>query len=610
MSNASSEKKELNPLVSAEDILIVESNFYEQGLTKAGSLVSEGAFSGGWLPALLIRIKGVLDLLVLVNRNGQDAVWYFDASGVFIGNEGSFNPADSAYKFVFGKILGAYFRHLKYRDRSRLCELLGWKKTFFRQFLSLLDATGVVDFRSVKPRNNRERDIFEILMSPNRGFQDECLLASDLKSIATLSVEGGGYVCNSSIVVSDFIVVYVFEGEKGRQLFLFEAGNDNSCFTVVDSYTGLVYYHPKLSVPLKSIDVMFRFVSHVVNHHELIKGYLRDGVSLKFGLIRNSHLGHSLWNDLTAIYRLELNGVLGSVDGLIVFGGGVAEPWMPIEEFIPDVSLHVIKDIKTHQNLIEYIYINRIFLVRLGDSFIPLGIPNRILERSALKCDEFEAKEEGELRVVFGLRLENRTWINQLDGLIELAKYLKNKALNLTVVVDGHDLIESTGQAHTSLLEGQGHDIVKQEKQIVDQLERQLGGLSIRIVDAVAISLDCSLKWIESSDFFIAPWGAGLAKYKWVCNLPGVVFTNNWNIVNKDDLGIYESSSVREGAFPCVYVAPVYIDDENDPSSQIIDIGKSYVTNNPSWNNFYVNVEGIKKAIDIVLEGLDEGKKK
>ena len=34
-------------------------------------------------------------------------------------------------------------------------------------------------------------------------------------------------------------------------------------------------------------------------------------------------------------------------------------------------------------------------------------------------------------------------------------------------------------------------------------------------------------------------WGAGLAKYRWVCNKPGLLLTGEWNLRHREDLHIY-----------------------------------------------------------------------
>ena len=211
---------------------------------------------------------------------------------------------------------------------------------------------------------------------------------------------------------------------------------------------------------------------------------------------------------------------------------------------------------------------------------------------------ELFKKDNNELRVVFGLRFENRTWLNQCDGFLNITKFLSEKYSNLSIIIDGHDFIKNISQIKMSHKENNNYNILEMEKSVVSLLELNFKHLNVKIIDAVGCSLDKSLLLINSADFFVAPWGAGLAKYKWICNLPGVVFTSAWNIRNKNDLSIYDDEKYRESSIKSLYVEEVYIQDSYE-SKNIISINSS---EDFSRNDFTVNIQGLLDKIDQLLK--------
>lgn len=584
------------------DVLIESSGFFSSGLMRAKNQpLSIGDLSANWSPELLITVKDVFSLLVLRHQNGLDAVWYFDEFGMFAGNEVNFKPSAKVLKYGCLKVLLAYFKSVKYQPKSPLCRAFGRKKTFYQNFIDFLAASQDIDLRKIGAKSKREEDIYLAVMVPNQLRQDARLLSSNPSELDKLTVDGIEYVCGFSIVIDNTSAVYVFEDHLGSLLLMFEGGSISSCFAVLDEKSSSVYSHPKPQVSLSASQSLVAFFSHVVNHSDIIHTYLQENIILKSVIIRNHHLGHSLWNDLSSVYRIEKNHALDFVDSIVVYGE--AEPWISIEDLVPSYIGYVIRGFN-NSDLINYVYNNRVFLVRLGDDYISAKVPKRILARSRLVCDSFDEKQVDELRVVFGLRLENRTWTNQIDGLVSVARYLENKARQLTIIVDGHDLIGSTGAVLASACEKEEDNIVTLEKEIVSHLKLELSDSNIRIVDAVAISLECSLDWIASSDFFVAPWGAGLAKYKWICNLPGVVFSNQWTLARPHVIGLYDDPQKREGATPTTVVDKSYIIDSDDCDSVLIT--------NPQQHqraNFYVDVDAIKNSIDDLLKTISESKK-
>ena len=189
--------------------------------------------------------------------------------------------------------------------------------------------------------------------------------------------------------------------------------------------------------------------------------------------------------------------------------------------------------------------------------------------------------------------------MNKFTGLIDVARYLANNCSGLTIVVDGHNLATGTEVAIKSYQEHGGHGVLDLEKSVVSALQHAGLGGHVSIVDGVNIPVATALNLINRCDFFIAPWGAGLVKYKWLCNKPGLVFTSSRNLKFLPDLRIYESGIFREGATSCHYVDEKYIEDFHDGQQVVGVIGDDRA-------NFIVDLDGVYQKLDLLIQSTRE----
>jgi hypothetical protein len=127
---------------------------------------------------------------------------------------------------------------------------------------------------------------------------------------------------------------------------------------------------------------------------------------------------------------------------------------------------------------------------------------------------------------------------------------------------------------------------------VLDELEivmrmRRLHSDKLRIINTVGAPIARSLFWAQQAAFFVALWGAGLAKYRWIANKPGLVLTNRANLVQMDgDLGIYNS--------PAMMDVPTLLD----------FIDAEHVTDLPAPDSFYANFNVDPAALRLALDRL------
>lgn len=564
------------------------------GLMKHGRPYCKATLNTGWDASCFVSVGGILGLLILTHKNGKDAIWYFDGLNNYIGNKASdvlrFDGINKAVLLLTGDILRPLFFSARYA--SHLTKSLSQYNSFIDELLHLIELVDKKDLAANSVSDGFELDIKKILDTEGKDSQDAYIGAAGKPPIS-LSIGGDEYLGQHSIILGDMLVAYPVVSRRGSVLVLFEAQHYSKRVAIFHPDLGVIY---KNGNKCASRDVLSKLIIHFWRHHDALRKYLSAPAAKKVGMIRSGHIGHNLWNELTALYRLRVNGLLNCLSELILFDGARCEPWIALEDLFGGAALRVNRQIHNLPGLIEYVYSNRLFLIRLGDERIPKALVQQILLNNVRACGDVNTKYADELRVVFGLRCENRTWVNQTEGLIELAKYLQGKTKRLTIIVDGHDLIRSTGSLHSSFAEKDDHNVLGMERQIVASLAMALKNSSVKLIDAVGMSLECSLAWIDSSDFFVAPWGAGLAKYKWISNLPGVIFTSRTNLEHRSDLHIYENTFFREGATACIYVPAEFVED------LVCDESLVSVSGAPrSRANFFVKTEGIKMGIDKLL---------
>ncbi len=149
--------------------------------------------------------------------------------------------------------------------------------------------------------------------------------------------------------------------------------------------------------------------------------------------------------------------------------------------------------------------------------------------------------------VLVTLRLDNRYWIEQAEGIVALVRALRQDHPRLGIVLDGmnHDFVSGWTHAFMSL---------DAERALAAQIMDGIGR-DDRVFDSIGCSVAESLALASACDLFVAPIGAGMAKYRWIANLPGVAFSNSaWLQPNEFNGRLYDF--FREGARVAEYLEP------------------------------------------------------
>jgi len=155
-------------------------------------------------------------------------------------------------------------------------------------------------------------------------------------------------------------------------------------------------------------------------------------------------------------------------------------------------------------------------------------------------------------------------------------------------------VMDSINRGAPEILQTAQAELVKQVRDVCAQDPR------VRFVDLTGASVQRSLFRSAKSRLFVAFWGAGLAKYRWLANRPGLVVSSHWNLTTRGDLHIYDAPRWIEGAAPISFLNPDCVrDDPNAP--RLMPHGAHLLE---SVANFHVDGAGLKAAVTLVCQGV------
>jgi hypothetical protein len=552
----------------------------------------------GWSPLSVLIVKHHLHILVLGDTKKKSAFWYFNRDGYFIGNSaktlctGYRLEVRNAFSILFRRFLSECVDPQQHELRLTPLALEPFTVEFSAVVADLFaDATDVT--------GNQDTLEGVVLNALPGMFQDDILKRAD--SEIHYKWRGLHLRASRAIVISDYVLAYPLFCGRSLNSLLF-----------VGSHTGTplaFIYIDRMGIFIKRVGgvkisaLLSSLIFHLNSEWSRLRRYFSESKpTVIFGVTRSGHIGHRLWNDLSGLYRVRQSGSGTHLRGLIHFDKqNVGELWMCARALLERPDLDVVIAGGPDSDIAGWVYENNILPLRIADSYIPIGLVKLVASLCTARADVMvPPKVLHELRIVFGLRFENRTWINQTKGLAELACHLAERFPKLTIVIDGHDRIDGKKAASHGEQMATA-DLVTLEKCVVQSVKDALVdngyGARVTVVDAVDMELSTTMAWILSADCFVAPWGAGLAKYKWIANLDGVIFSSREVIETKADLKIYENPKVREGATECIYLPVRYVNDQPEASTPINIPGGEGLR-----ANFIVDMTGLKMATDQMLD--------
>lgn len=280
------------------------------------------------------------------------------------------------------------------------------------------------------------------------------------------------------------------------------------------------------------------------------------------------HIGHYVWQDLAGLaYLLRHADADRPLPWLEMFSTGTTHRYFgPEERIFPMFAGRIDRHTEHFDQCVGDFYRRNQRVIKYTAISVPAEL-RRFMRAAGDATPELEAVREAADAararpapvILFGIRVGNRTMQDMDDYALDLLGRIAAAFPGATVILDGLNDDYDAGRS----VEGDvapGSDLAM-EFAIGRRLAVAAETLDVNFVDNVNHSALRSTIWCSRADCFIAPLGAALAKYRWLCNTPGLVVSSRWNLEHRKDLHIYDAPAALEGTSEMLFGAIAHVRD-------------------------------------------------
>jgi hypothetical protein len=225
-----------------------------------------------------------------------------------------------------------------------------------------------------------------------------------------------------------------------------------------------------------------------------------------------------------------------------------------------------------------------LLLITVKDEFFTKDFAQRVLQRARSKCSPEFLAEVDELKantkplIITTIRLDNRAWIEQREGLPALFSKLRQDFPRLGLIIDG--LSSDTAKGWTTSWMS-----MEDELAAANAVKAALPS-DMPVVLSVGRPFVESIVLIDAAEMFIAPSGSGMSLYKWISNLPGLAFSNRTVLDLKSSFGwplrVWHNKAYRHDLVPTVHLDGELVTDGDSARNQV-----TRANFHVDWQNIY-----------------------
>ncbi len=561
-----------------------------QTIMEAGLLP---ALNPGWRIAAICSVFAPVIVVELVNEQGQEGVWYVDRGAAYLGNNAR-------------QLTGALRTHLQACCAAMFadvwdCVIMAPTQTPAGDLATFMSCSGVtrIDLLNFHlacgdvPPAASHRWVLTEPPPPAMSYTVPCSSGP-----VVLDPDHTAAACRHFLRSELFALLdrgamgwpSPVDGRRvetqGRALYL-----DDTCFAyqVHDDRHDLTFYVFAMAGFFRTFALYFPAADLVVASDAsqmqgadiytgaarplLLSHVMRFGTDLVQALVQEPgeivhafrgypaiHLGHFVWQDLSGVSYLVDAFPQDRLPRFLVFDSQHhPEIYGPIDEIFPELEGRVVRLAHSLNEHVARFYRARMRVIKSTGIAVPAQVGHRVV--AALRRSEHwrrpvaraaAARAAGPV-ILVGLRVGNRT-IEDMEGFAgRLIRMLIEELGAVTIVIDGHNGIgDASGATYASFgdtLTG-GSTFMQRETEIASALARDFANSPATIIDNVARPIQESVIWCSEADLFVAPWGAALAKYRWLCNTPGLTTIGRWNLQHRNDVSIYHHPAAMEAPTP------------------------------------------------------------
>jgi hypothetical protein len=600
-----------------------------------GEAVTE--LSPGWKAVQIYTAFNSVLLLELHHTGGLQTLWYLDASLNYLAN-----TIEGLEEDVRTDLLKQVRTISHVVARSILCQPTVMLDDRVHGFLALGDQTRYDLVTSALSQSAGKPDAFgppSTLVSvhelTDEGIFKACgdnrvplsigalrfILAQSMLGLAPAAIGKGALrlpspfsgrptVCDAALPLAGITVAYRFVDEVADSVFFVIATElfvrtiavylpaMGICFTT-DKSTAIFLEHHRPGLPIEE-----PLIRHILTYAGMLVPYLQRKDKRFVTVFEHHHLGHHLWQELTGTLELVRHVAVERLPELYVINAEATEMFGRYDDLFPEYIGKVNRSCTSWDQFVRATYNHGLVPLCPTGCYVQKELGHRIValaERSpGVANDRALLRGARQLKlpiVLIGLRVENRTIVDLRKFCVEVIEFIATQADGLLVIIDGHNIAPSVGQPlfFTSHFEAlAAKPPVEVETEIVAQLRREFGSGKVLVHDTIGASMAKSIFWSNNCDFFVAPWGAGLAKYRWVANKPGLILAGEEYLRHGLDMHIYIADNTLEAPTPVHVLDIQYVKDVPNGSS-LIPLPEA------SRRNYHVDFRGVAAELSKLL---------
>ena len=266
------------------------------------------------------------------------------------------------------------------------------------------------------------------------------------------------------------------------------------------------------------------FKSYMVCCWQNVMHYIenKDRKSLLAITGTSDHLGHTLLNQLSAYQNLYDWNLLNKINNFFI---GPFDRWN-FRKLFPEVSSACILA-RNHQSNFD---VFKIVVERNYFAFTPLQshtiqqkLADRINSAAFQDCsqtvfEKVEAAKQHFPLIWFEVRSRNRrTWLSQIEGIVNIVRSLYHDYPHLGIVLAGWTRLENNPT-------GADQKNIKWDRETIDKIISQLPK-EIHTYSVVGCTVQEKVVWCNIIDLYVCGFGTG-ANFHGIAKKPGIIHTN------------------------------------------------------------------------------------
>ncbi len=566
-------------------------------ITQAGRPAVLGT---GWVATRLVSGLAPANVLELRHISGRSAAWYLNPDDSVKTNDLEQIPDPERSEFIEATMrsLGEAWRELiavpavELGAEARHCLQLGGAVLRDAVRLAGRDPyprSGTVHLGSTDSAELLSRHC--LMHQPDVSLQAlGQLFARNFLNDAIQAATAGRLVLPSPIDGQELTTDIAFCLTHSTIAYRFTDARYNLTFYVVASLWRAVVvalYFPSLALTVYASEHTPRFLSEFFGTTvdvAMFNQVLDYGIELEQYLLAASrsvtfvysqeHLGHHLWNELTGLDAVATRIAQPQLPEILLIPASGSEMYGNIDKIFPELTGRVDRTPRTKEALTHFAYQNARCLFYPTSDHVSADLGQRIIalaERDPAgeqaEAEAVRLTAQGFLIVMLGLRVENRTLVDSVAFFLSVIAVLRERSTRVAVVIDGHNAT-SGGQLYRSHAENLTEESPAEvELSIVEEIRARFADdEDVQVISTVGRPMSASIVWCRRAAFFVTPWGAGLAKYRWVCNQRGLVVASQrfFRHAGARTVHLYDSPQFMEAPTPLNFVSPDDVEDAPD----------------------------------------------